>query len=189
MIKVFIDQGHNREQVNVGAIVNGINEADLTYEVGIYLASLFYADDHFQVRLSRNNYDEILGFDQSSSLKQRVDNANEWGADLFISLHGNANEDNKINGSEIYVYQIPSKSYDLSVDIMQEITSLTKINDNGIRANPSLYVLRNTKMMALLIELGYLTNNNDIEILQGKPFLFALAIYMGVLSYYGLEKD
>ncbi len=189
MIKIFIDQGHNQSKVNVGAQVNGINEADLTYEVGIYLASLFYADDHFQVRLARNMDDEILGYDQQSSLKQRVDNANEWGADLYISLHGNANENVNINGSEIYVYQIPSNAYNLSVDIMQQITTITKIKDNGIRANPSLYVLRKSKMMAILIELGYLTNVNDALLLQGKPFLFALAIYLGVLSYYGLEKE
>ncbi len=189
MIKVFVDQGHNSSRVNAGASANGINEADLTFEVGSYLAALLFADCNFDVKVSRNNIDEVLGNNQRTSLQARVDLANNWGANLFISIHGNANENININGTEIYVYEIPSTAYDIAYDIMTQITLRLPINDNGIRANSSLYVLRNTNMPSLLIELGYLTNINDATLLQTRAFEFAFAIYEGLLQYYQLRSN
>ena len=39
-IKIFIDQGHNPYGANTGAFGNGLNEADVTYKVGVYLRDL-----------------------------------------------------------------------------------------------------------------------------------------------------
>ena len=50
---------------------------------------------------------------------------------------------------------------------------------------PSLYVLRKTKMPAVLIEMGFITNYDDANLLAGSPELFAEGIYNGILRYYG----
>ena len=110
-IKIFVDQGHNPYGFNAGAEGFGAREQDITYIVGAYLADILAADYRFEVATSRQNPTEILGYDTNSSLRERVDMANTWGADYFISIHVNANVNPSINGTESYVYAEGSPSY------------------------------------------------------------------------------
>ena len=187
-IKVFVDQGHNLGNINAGASANGIVESELTFEVGIILAGLLYADPRFEVMVSRRYDDTVLGTDQRSSLETRVNMANEWGADYFISIHGNANDNPNIRGSEVYVYSRNTPAYNLAVDVLDAIVEIVGTRDNGVRENPALYVLRRTNMPAILVELGYLTNPEDAQILKRYPYAFAFAIYQGLLDYLGFEN-
>jgi len=188
-IRIFIDQGHNPvgSGINEGAQGNGLFESEITYNVGLYLANLLRDDPRFEVRLSRNSPTEVLGTSNTSSLAERVRMANEWPANYFISIHCNANVNPAINGTEIYVYEEFSEAYYMAEYIMNEIVTIVGTRDNGVRVRPSLYVLRRTLMPSLLIELGYLTNTSDAEKLRDSQWLYAYAIYMGLLVYFGLE--
>ncbi|MBE6674512.1 MAG: N-acetylmuramoyl-L-alanine amidase, partial [Ruminococcaceae bacterium] len=86
-IKVYIDQGHNPNPPNTGAEGNGYREQDITYRVGQSLAELLRSNGNFEVRLSRPTPQTQLGTSNASSLRQRVNEANSWGADYFISIH------------------------------------------------------------------------------------------------------
>lgn len=183
-IKIFIDQGHNPSLINAGANVNGIQEANITYVVGTFLAELLNNDPRFEVKVSRENEDSVLGTTIRESLQERVQMANEWDADYFISIHANANNNANINGSEVYLYQENEETRELSQDILNGLKDVVDMKDNGIRLNPSLYVLRNTKMPALLIELGYLTNETDFNKLVSEPEAFSQAIYIGINTYF-----
>ena len=82
-IKIFVDQGHNPSGFNAGAEGNGLREQDITYTVGAYLADILAADDRFEVRTSRTTPEEVLGYNNTSSLRTRVEMANEWPADYL----------------------------------------------------------------------------------------------------------
>ena len=153
-IKIFIDQGHNPSGVNAGAEGNGLREQDITYAVGIYLAELLRSDGRFEVRLSRNYPEQSLGTSNASSLEARVRMANTWPADYFLSIHCNANVNPEINGTEMYVYRTYTQSYWLAQHLLADVVREVGTRDNGIRVNPSLYVLRRTKMPAVLAELA-----------------------------------
>lgn len=183
-IRIFIDQGHNPSGPNTGAEGNGLREQDVTYIVGVYLADLLRADPRFEIRLSRNKPDEVLGTSNASSLAARVNLANSWPADYFLSIHCNANTNPAINGSEVYVYAQYTQSYWLAQHILSGIVSRVGTRDNGVRLNPSLYVLRRTNMPAALIELAYLTNAGDAQKLRDDPYGFAQGIYNGLLTYF-----
>ena len=88
--KIFIDQGHNPQGVNAGAEGFGFREQDITYAVGARLGDLLRQDGRFEVKLSRNSPTEQLGTSNATSLAARVNMANDWGADYFISIHSNA---------------------------------------------------------------------------------------------------
>lgn len=188
-INIYVDQGHNPGNINAGASGNGLVESDITYWVGIYLAALLFADQNFHVRVSRPLPDTVLGVDQSSSLRERVRQANEWPADYFISIHVNSNPSPSINGSEVYVYQYDSPAADLAENVLTSIVDMVGTRYNQVRENPSLYVLRRTSMPAILVELGYLTNKKDAEKLRNDQFAFAFAIYIGILDYFGFPYE
>ncbi len=186
-IKVFIDQGHNSMGVNAGAEGFGLREQDITYNVGAYLSDILSSNPDFEVRTSRTSPDQILGTDNSTSLAERVNLANSWPANYFLSIHANANENPAINGSEVYVYQEYTQGYYMAEDILNAIVARVKTKDNGVRVRPSLYVLRKTQMPSALIELAYITNPNDAVKLKNDQYQFAYAIYEGLLDYFGLR--
>lgn len=187
-IKIFIDQGHNPVNPNAGAEDFGLREQDITYDIGVRLAELLSADPNFDVRLSRNTPTEQLGTSLSTSLAARVNAATAWGANYFISLHVNASENPSISGTEGYAYSINSEGYWLGDEITDSISEFVGITDRGMFVRPSLYVLRRTPMPSVLIEMGYITNENDAYLLSRQPQLFANAIYEGILTYFGLNS-
>ena len=52
-IKIVIDQGHNPSQINAGASFEELQEANITYQVGSYLAQLLNNDPRFEVKVTR----------------------------------------------------------------------------------------------------------------------------------------
>lgn len=187
-IRVFVDQGHNPYGFNAGAESFGLREQDITYIVGVYLANILNADPRFTAITSRQTPEEILGYDTNSSLRTRTDMANQWGADYFLSIHVNANVNPAINGTEAYVHTLNSPSYYLGTDIVAEIVRRLGTKNNGVYARPSLYVLRRTNMPAVLIELAYISNEEDAMLLANEPYQFAYAIYVGLLNYLGFPQ-
>ena len=183
MIKIFIDQGHNPQGVNAGAEGNGMREQDINYDVGIYLAELLRENGNFDVMLSRPTPETTLGTTNAESLRERVNMANSWGADWFISIHTNAAENPQANGTEVYVYSKSSPAFPLAEDIQEEIVERLGTKDLGVKENQSLYVLRRTQMPALLVELAFITNENDAILLRDDRYLFAYAIYQGILDF------
>lgn len=77
-IKIYIDQGHNPEGINAGAEGFGIREQDITYQVGHFLFDILSEDYRFTARLSRPTPQTTLGYSNTSSLKERVTQANTW---------------------------------------------------------------------------------------------------------------
>ena len=186
-IKVYIDQGHNPSPPNSGAEGNGYREKDITYEVGIRLAQLLRENGNFDVRLSRPTRQTQLGTSNASSLSARVNEANGWGADYFVSIHTNASVSPKANGTEVLVYSRNSASYNLAEDILRELTEITGFDNRGVKLRPGLYVLRKTNMPAVLVELGFISNAYEANFMANNPQLFAQGIYQGILDYLSLS--
>ena len=187
-IRIFIDQGHNPQGVNAGAEGFGMREQDITYAVGMDLAKLLNADPRFTARVSRTTPTETLGTSNSTSLQRRVQLANSWPADYFVSIHCNANTNPAVNGTEVYVYQQNTQAYWLAQHVLNGIVEAVGTRDNGVRLNPSLYVLRRTSMPAILVELAYLSNGSDALKLRDEQPAFARGIYNGILDYFGFSQ-
>ncbi len=182
-IKFYIDQGHNPQNPNAGAEGNGLREQDIVFPIGIELAALLNADPRFEARLSRPTPDTSIGTSNSSSLRLRVQDANSWGADYFISLHTNAAESSAASGSEGFAFSRPSAAFSLGTDILEGLSAATGLRNRGMKVRTNLYVLRKTVMPAVLIELGFITNRSDAFLMRDEPELFARGIYNGIVNY------
>lgn len=104
--------------------------------------------------------------DTYPTLEDRVALANGLKADLFISIHGNK-YNGIVHGTETYYY------HDLSLTLAQEIhrrvVAATGFADRGVRKN-AFYVVRNTDMPSVLLEVGYLDHPANEEWLLKDDF-------------------
>lgn len=185
-IKVYIDQGHNPQNPNAGAEGNGLREQDIVYRIGVLLADRLRENGNFDVRLSRPTPQTQLGTSNATSLAARVNEANQWGADYFISLHTNASDITSATGSEAFAYSRPSAAFSLGENILAALQASTGLPNRGMKVRPGLYVLRRTQMPAVLVELGFITNPGDAALMNENPELFADGIYRGILNDLGL---
>ncbi|MBE6662157.1 MAG: N-acetylmuramoyl-L-alanine amidase [Ruminococcaceae bacterium] len=187
-IKIYIDQGHNPINPNAGAEGNGLREQDIVLRVGLELADLLLENGNFEVLLSRPSASTQLGTSTASSLAARVNAANSFGADAFISLHTNAAASPAATGSEAFVFSRPSAAYELASDILRRMTEVTGLDNRGVFVRNGLYVLRKTQMPATLVELGFITNPSDATLMNENPRLFATGIYQGILDYFNITN-
>ena len=184
-IKIYVDQGHNPVNPNAGAEGNGLREQDLVYTIGQRLADRLRADPDFEVKLSRPTRDTLLGTTNATSLAARVNEANRWGADYFISLHTNAASSPAATGTEAYAYARGTPAFRLGEDILRNLSAATGLRNRGMQARPGLYVLRKTQMPAVLVELGFITNPLDAALMRDDPEAFAEGIYRGIREFTG----
>lgn len=195
-IKIYIDQGHNPfspthpPSWNTGASNEqlGLYEQDLTYEIGMLLAKLLAEDERFEVRLSRPTAETILGTDNDSALDFRVNDAAEWGADYFVSLHINDGS-SLATGIEAYAFNKENEGYALGGVILEELQASTGMRNRGMKIE-EYRVLKNATMPAVLVEMGFISNEDDAILLRDHPELFAQGLYNGIQSYFdALEEE
>ena len=203
-IKIYIDQGHNPfspthpPSWNTGAsnVELGLYEQDLTYEIGMLLAELLSKDGRFEVRLSRPTADTILGVyngsvseANDSALDARINDAAAWGADYFISLHINAAESTTARGIEVYTANGDDVGYALGEDILDQLVKSTEMRNRGMKNGSHLRVLKNAKMPATLVEMGFISNAEDAKLLDESPELFAQGVYNGIVAYFASLQE
>jgi N-acetylmuramoyl-L-alanine amidase len=117
-----------------------------------------------------------------------VGEANGWGGDLFQYFHNNTAANSTASGSEALVYSLDSEvSTAVAEDILTELNRETGLRNRGVIERPGLYVLRRTNMPAVLVEMGFISNPEEAELMANSPNLFALGIYRGILNYYGFS--
>lgn len=186
-IRIYLDQGHNPTSYhNAGATGNGLYEQDVTFTVGYLLGQLLEEDGRFEVRLSRPTINTVLGTDNASSLEARVQGAQEFGADYFISLHTNAFDSESVHGIEVLVAEQGGASHTLGSHLLSGMIVSTGLHNRGVKLRSELHVLRNATMPAVLLEMGFITNAGDAAVMSQRPDLFAQGIYQGILAYLDL---
>ena len=116
---VFIDAGHGGR--DPGTHHNGILERVITLDVATTLGRLLQANG-VDVVYSRTN-------DTGLSLRERTTRANEAGADLFVSIHVNANDDKSVNGFETYYLDLAQNAEAARVAALENAGSDHRLGD------------------------------------------------------------
>jgi len=157
VISVVIDPGHGgkdsgaiRERSKIG--LENVLEEDIVLEVSNRLA-WFCARHKIGYLMTRWG-------DRYISLKERCKRANQTKAKVFISIHCNAVKNQKAKGIE--VWYLSGKI--LAKKSLKYLKELNFTKNRGIKKG-RFYVLRRTKMKAILIELGFISNKEDTKYL------------------------
>ena len=96
--------------------------------------------------------------------RQVVAAANDWPADIFVSLHCNASPGRNARGTETLYYSEQGRL--LGEAVQKKILSKVPTIDRGCKERQGLYVLRRTVMTTILVELAFIDNNDDLELLE-----------------------
>ena len=175
---VVIDPGHGGTQPGATSKSKKA-EKDFTLAVGLKVQALLEQEADIDFTLTRTT-------DVTVSLQDRAKLANDLNADVFISIHGNS-IDPPANPSGSETYYTRDESIPLA-DVMQKhLVAATGLADRKVRYS-SLHVTRETKMPAVLLEVGYLSNENDDYLMYTEEFQQRVAegIVAGIKEYLGL---
>lgn len=185
MIKLFLDAGHGGH--DTGASGNGIYEKDITLSIVKKIVDYLKSYKNVQILLSRDT-------DTYLTLNQRTDEANQWGADAFVSIHINSATDPSARGFESYIY--PTTGPDtisfqnvMHQEITKQISGYLGFTDRG-KKRQNFHVLRESHMKALLSENLFISNTADATLLKSDQFLSSVALghVIGLEKFFGLEQ-
>ena len=173
---VAIDPGHGG--ADPGAVgINGLQEKNVVFSISSQVAQ----------QLRRKGINAVLTRtgDQEIDLAPRVATAARIKADVFVSIHANSISLSRpdINGLETYYYA-SAQGGRLARAIHKRILRGTNMEDHGVR-QARFYVIRHTKMPAVLVETGFVTGSQDAARLAspaGRTQL-AEAIAQGIIDY------
>ncbi len=174
---VVIDPGHGGP--DPGAIgINGIRETDVVLEVSKIVTKLL-TEQGVRVRLTRKNEVDL-------DLPPRVAFANNSDSDIFVSIHANASRGKRrdINGLETFYFR-GWRGRLLAKKIQRQILRVSPGSpDRGVKQG-RFYVIKNTRMPAVLVEIGFLTGRLDARRLEKTAHRkrIAYAIAKGILEY------
>lgn len=171
-MKIAINGGHY-PGLDSGAVgEKGLEEANVTRDLMELVA----------------DYLEQAGFEtiqiQENELQDICDSSNEFGADLFISLHCNSAENRGAKGTETFCLTQFSEAGKLAQYIQSQIVTSLGTVDRGVKAD-RFYVLRHTDCPAVLVECAFISNSDDEVLLaskQGRDDI-ASAIARGITDY------
>ncbi|MBD2869982.1 N-acetylmuramoyl-L-alanine amidase family protein [Paenibacillus arenilitoris] len=164
--KVVIDPGHGGDDPGATG-ASGRYEKDFTLSISKKVVRLLKQIPQVQVYMTRED-DRTL----STVDRDRTNYANGLNADLFISLHGNTYESSSVSGIETFYYHDDSLPF--AESIHAKLVEASGFNDRGIK-HEDYYVLKETNMPAILLELGYLTNPEEEAVMLSDEFQNAIA--------------
>ncbi|UXO87663.1 N-acetylmuramoyl-L-alanine amidase [Bacillus safensis] len=174
---IFIDPGHGAQ--DAGAIGNGLLEKNINLEVALKLQSRLHQAGALTV-MSRTS-------DTFDSLQTRVSKGAQTSADIFISIHANANDNSRANGTEAYydTTYAAANSIKLAQKVQPRMVSALGTRDRGVKT-AGFYVIKYSKMPSILLETGFVTSPIDASILKSSAAKDRLAsgIATGVSNYF-----
>lgn len=150
--RIVIDAGHGGQ--DVGATHGFYSEKQIVSNIAKQIASQ-NRNTEIEIILTRDN-------DEFSSLQERTEKINKLQPDLVISLHVNKNTNDEANGIEAFISD-QNERFEASKVHAEELISVlsdNKLRSRGVKIAP-MYLLKNTKSPAVILELGFLSNTND----------------------------
>lgn len=173
--EIVLDAGHGGK--DQGTSYGEVLEKDINLEIAKKTEAILKKSG-YQVKLTRED-------DTFINIHERADYANQKNAKVFVSIHCNSLEEGQADGIEtFYAESKEEDSQALAQAIQTKASEQTKALDRGAKT-ADYVVVKETKMPAALIEVGFLSDANERELLQAAEYQEKLAegIAAGILEY------
>lgn len=177
---ILIDPGHGG--YDLGARMFSCDEKSLALSTALLLKK-HLTDMGYRVLLTRSR-------DVFVPLEKRTSIANETKAKIYISIHYNAAKNPIAKGVEVFYYGVANKGREkaskrLATLVVNNIVNQTHAENRGVKEG-NFHVIRETKMPAILIEAGFMTNPDEIHLIKDINYRDKIAkgIAEGVHAYF-----
>lgn len=194
-MKVVIDPGHAGRNIDPGAVngSTGLQEADVALVISRQVAN-YLLNVGYEVKLTRTEWEQ----EETDDLSYRTALANDWGADIFISLHCNSAANQSAEGYEVWTSPGNTLGDKLATCIYGQIAaefpdraSRTDYSDGDPDKESRFYVLVHTDAPACLVEMAFISNDEEAALLSDVAWQtrYARAIARGVTDYTALKTN
>ncbi len=179
---IVLDPGHGGS--NPGAVANNTRESDNNLAVGLKLRDKL-VQAGAKVIMTRDTDRTVAaeGSTLGQELQARVDLAKANQADIFVSLHSNENSDTGIAGAMTFYPE--GKSSNLATTVQSALVKETGAVDKGV-STANYLVLRNASMPSILVEMGFVSNQQEAARLQNNAYRNQIAqgVFGGIVNYF-----
>jgi len=183
---IVIDPGHGG--IDGGTSANGLLEKDVNLRMGHILRQVLEAHQ-YQVVMTRTDDSDVSHFVPEGTsryrrdLKGRVRLVGRVRPITFISIHVNWHKDSWRRGAIVYYQEGEEESRLLAEAVQKELNLIQEVK-RQVRSG-DFYVLRNTDIPAVLIEIGFISNPEDRKLMQDEVYLTkqAEAIMAGLEAF------
>ena len=172
---IVLDAGHGGK--DPGANNGDAIEKEITLSIAKMTQEIL-EDAGYKVKMIREE-------DSFVELTERPEIANRKNAKVFVSVHSNSSEDGEGKGIEtFYTEQKGEVDENLATQLHEAIIKYTEADDRGVKTADYTVLVR-TKMPAVLIETGFLTNSTECELLTDEDYQRKLSegIAEGIILY------
>lgn len=178
---IVLDPGHGAH--DPGTSANKVTEKAITLKVGKLVEA--------KLKKAGANVVMTRSTDTFLSLEQRTSFAKKHNAETFVSIHVNS-ATATAKGTETYfdssLNANSAESKSLATYIQNNLVKRANMVNRGVKDN-RFYVIKNTNVAAVLVELGFLSNADDFKKLTSDAYLeiYAESIYQGLVQYYSAQ--
>ena len=194
-MRIVIDPGHAGRNVDPGAVnsATGLQEADIALIVSRRVESLLLAAGH-EVKLTRTEWEQA----ETDDLSVRTSLSNDWGAELFVSIHCNSAVSPNAAGYEVWTSPGDTEGDALATCIYAQIaiefpdrTGRADYSDGDPDKESRFYVLVHTDAPACLVEMAFISSDEEAALLSDSAWQerYAGAIARGVADYDALKTN
>ncbi len=183
LLFVYLDPGHGGFDGGATSIDKSMCEKDINLKVCFYLKN-YLEKTNIVVKMTRNK-DVALSKSKKEDIHKRVELINKSNCDIYLTIHANAYPSSSVRGFQTFYSSNKQQNEYLAKTIQTSLQMLDKENKRLSKVITGKYVLDNTTKIGCLVEIGFLTNEIDLQKLTDDTYLekMAFQIYLGILNY------
>ncbi|MBM4760832.1 N-acetylmuramoyl-L-alanine amidase [Bacillus sp. B15-48] len=164
-MRIMLDAGHGYNTPGKRS-PDGMREYEFNRAIANFARDLLQNYQNVTVYFAHSDQTDV-------PLRARTDKANQLNVNVYVSIHANAHGNGgwtSAGGIETYVFLTrPPVAYQLAQKIQQNLVRASNLRDRGVKTG-DLHVLRETKMDAVLVECGFMTNRDEIKLLRSEAY-------------------
>ncbi len=193
---IAIDAGHGGKDGGAMSQDGEQIEKEITLPISLYLRDFLQESGAFVIMTREEDKDlaspesHKLGKRKSEDIRNRVKFVNENAPDFLVSIHLNAIPSPKWKGAQTFYSPQFKDSQQLAYFIQDEIKRVLSNTDRKAMKTDDIFLIREVKTPAVLVEVGFLSNEEEAQKLGSTEYQKAMAnaIYQGILRHYSGEK-